>query len=143
MSYDVSLINWKSADPPPSRGDDQFDCPALGTADEVRRKIKQCLRRVDWSNPAWGTLEYRGHLIEFNLGQREAIERLLVHTHDESAFQPLARLCRKNGWSAFDHQESRLIDFETLNHAAPPESELLVQQVFDEQLNSRRTPNSI
>lgn len=141
MSYDLSLINWQTTDPPPRRADGEFDCPALGTADEVRRTIKRCLRRVDWSNPAWGTLEYRGHLLEFILGERELVESLMVHTHDESAFQPLARLCEKHGWSAFDHQENRLVDFESLKHPATPDAEAVVQQVITSMFGSD-TPTS-
>lgn len=85
--------------------------PPLGAADEVRAKIARSLPETDWSDPSWGTLEADEYTIEFNLAVKEHVRGLTCYIHGgASVLEPIARLCRDHGWSAFDTTTGKLLD---------------------------------
>ncbi len=58
---------------------DDFELPVLGSAAEVRERIRQVAPAVDWGDPEWGRLEGRGWSMELSLGEDDTTDSLMLH----------------------------------------------------------------
>jgi hypothetical protein len=94
------------ADAPPD-----FKAVPLGEASEVRQRISTVLPQVDWTDPAWGTLDGEGFSIEFNTKAEGTIDGLMLHVRGNGDPLPaIGSLCRQNGWAALDMTTGDFLD---------------------------------
>ena len=84
-----------------------------GVCFNCRRQIAQHLPGVDWSDPNWGIYEEDEFTIEFNTGEDDPLESLMLHVRGGGdALQALLRLARPTGWGLLDCSTSEFIDLE-------------------------------
>lgn len=99
MSWDVVILD--SGEPP----------QALGPAERVRASISNIVPTVDWSDPAWGTLESEEWSIEFNVGDAPVVESVMLHVRGDGDPLPvIASICATNGWAALDTSTDERLD---------------------------------
>jgi len=85
---------------------------SLGTKTEVIEQLKQILPKVDFSDPTWGKLEGNNYFIEFNMGDDEIVDGLMLHIRGgDEAIDIIKTITIKTGWKAFDCSDGNLIDF--------------------------------
>ncbi len=110
MSWDVSVFAADEPPPPLAEMPDDWRGAILGPLAEVRRKISECLPEVDWSDPSWGRYEGDGFSYEFNIGDEEPCDGLMVHVRGGGgAVPPLLRLAERWGWYLLDISQSEWI----------------------------------
>ena len=118
MSWDVMIFNLRGASPPPIEQMQEGDYESLGPADDVRQRISSLLSGIDWSNPTWGIYEGDGFSIEFNVGQDDPIDTMMLHVRGGGdAISAITRLARPLGWSALDCSTSQFLDLDNPSHA--------------------------
>lgn len=103
MSWDV-LIH-KFIDPAPTTIEeiDESKFLPLGPAAEVRQQISEHLGPVDWSDPTWGVLDGDGFSIEFNAGNEDPIDSIMLHVRGGGdAVAAIMAFVVPLGWKALD-----------------------------------------
>lgn len=88
MSHDVIIHASSRVPPPVAEMPNDWSWDPLGAADDVRRRISEALPNVDWSDPAWGTLDEP--CFEFNLGDEDPVVSCMVHIRGGA--DPMSRL---------------------------------------------------
>ena len=84
---------------------------ALGRAEQVRAAISAALPDVDWSDPTWGLYEGDGFSIEFNVGDDDPIQSMMLHVRGGGdAIKDIMRFVVPNGWVALDCSTSEFLD---------------------------------
>jgi len=75
----------------------------LGPRPAVIRQISEVFEGTDWSDPAWGRWRGREGSIEFNVGDDDDVESVLLHVRaaDEVVARIVA-LVTAHGWRALD-----------------------------------------
>jgi hypothetical protein len=117
MSWDISVFAAKDAPPPVEEMPEGWKPDILGPADEVRQKISTCLPGVDWSDPTWGIYDGEGFSYEFNVGDEDSVEGLMIHVRGGGdAVGPLLNLAGRWGWYLLDCSQG-----EWLHHCADTE----------------------
>jgi hypothetical protein len=110
MSWDVMVLNYGGKLSPDEMLDAEPVGP-LGPAAQVRRRIAKHLPGVDWSEPAWGIYEGDGFTIEFDIGEDDSIESILLHVRGGGdAITALLGFANPNGWSLLDCTTSKFLD---------------------------------
>lgn len=110
MSWDVVVLNYGGKLSPHEMLDADPVGP-LGAAAQVRRRIAKHLPSVDWSDPAAGFYEGDGFTIEFNAGDEDPIDSMLLHVRGRGdAIAALVRFAKPNGWSLLDCSTSEFLD---------------------------------
>lgn len=109
MSWDVLLINSKIP-----VDIDSDDYPVFTSRDEFIKKVKKSFPGTDWSDPSIGILDSDDAVIEFQVGDDEEIEdTVLLNVYGgEIPVQEIARLCKENGWQAYDIASESFMDLE-------------------------------
>jgi hypothetical protein len=106
MSWDIMIL---TKDPREFSGDTKP--PPLGGAGEVRTKISKSLPKVDWTDPAWGVLDGNGWSIEFNHETNGITDSIMLHLRGGSdPIVAIVKLCKDNGWVAYDTSADGLLD---------------------------------
>ena len=110
MSWDVLVLNYGGKLSPEEMLEAEPVGP-LGRAAQVRRRITKYLPGVDWSDPAWGVYERDGFTIEFNAGNEDPVESIMLHVRGGGdAIAALLRFASPNGWSLLDCSTSEFLD---------------------------------
>jgi hypothetical protein len=110
MSWDVVVLNYGGRSLPTPDAD---PVGPLGLAAQVRRRIAKHLPGVDWSESAWGIYEGDGFTIEFNAGDDDPIDSMMLRVRGEGdAIAALLRFANPNGWSLLDCSTSEFLDQE-------------------------------
>ena len=113
MSWDVTILSAKHVD-----GSDA-EPPPLGDAGDVRKAVSSALPGVDWSDPAWGTLEGKGWSIEFNTEAEGTVGDMMLHVRGGGDPLPaITKLCTQNGWVALDMSTGDYIELEAPSDAS-------------------------
>ena len=75
----------------------------LGPRPDVIRRISEVFEGTDWSDPAWGQWRGREGSIEFNVGEDDDVESVMLHVRaaDEVVARIVA-LVTAHGWRALD-----------------------------------------
>lgn len=110
MSWDVMVFHVREK--PQSLADWTEDMLLpLGTAAEVRAAISAALPDVDWSDRTWGLYGGNGFSIEFNVGNDDPIQNVMLHVRGGGdAIRDIMRFVVPNGWVAFDCSTSEFLD---------------------------------
>ncbi len=110
MSWDVMVLNYGGRLSPAELLNAEPVGP-LGPTAQVRRRIAKHLPGVNWSEPAWGVYEGDGFTIEFNAGEDDPIDSMMLHVRGGGdAIAALIRFAKRNGWSLFDCSTSEFLD---------------------------------
>lgn len=108
MSWDVLILHPDSA-AAPAEGDPQLR--PLGMADEVRRAVSRALPGIEWDAPVLGV--YRGAVlsVDVELPSKGVVDSFALHLRGLGNPMPvIVRLCRQNGWVAFDSAAATFLD---------------------------------
>lgn len=98
MSWDVVLENASPSAP-------------LGPAPDVRAAITAIHPATDWSDPAWGVLEYDEWSIEFNAGDAPILQSIMLHVRGGGDPIPaIVAICKGTGWVAQDLSTGEPLD---------------------------------
>lgn len=110
MSWDVMVLNY-GGKPLPSDIADADPAGPLGPAAKVRQKIAKQLPGVDWSDPTYGIFEGDGFTIEFNAGDGDPIDSMMLHVRGGGdAIAALLEFANPNGWALLDCSTSEFLD---------------------------------
>ncbi len=112
MSWDVMVFNYNGLPP-----NDFADLPEdhkpdpLGPASSVREAISKHLPGVDWSDSAWGIYGGNGFSIEFNAGEKDPIDSIMLHVRGGGdAITPMLQFATPMKWSLFDCSTGEFLD---------------------------------
>jgi hypothetical protein len=111
MSWDVMVFRFAGARP--ASTDEMGDAPRLplGPAAEVRASISSKLPRTSWDDPAWGVFEGDGFSIEFNVGEDDPIDDMMLHVRGGGdAVAAIMSFVGPLGWSALDCSTGAFLD---------------------------------
>lgn len=110
MSWDVLILHPESTSEPPEH---RPRLKALGMADEVRKAVSRALPGIDWTEPVQGLYDGRGYSIDAQLPSRGVVDSIGLHVRGTGNPLPaIVRLCRQNGWVAFDSAAGTFLDLE-------------------------------
>lgn len=110
MSWDVLILHPESAAEPPEH---RPRLKPLGMADEVRRAVSRALPGLDWTEPVEGIYDGRAYSIDVQLPSRGVVDSIGLHVRGIGNPLPaIVRLCRQNGWVAFDSAAGTFVDLE-------------------------------
>lgn len=110
MSWDVLILHPESTSEPP---EGRPRLKPLGMADEVRKAVSRALPGVDWMEPVEGVYDGRGYSIDVQLPSRGVVDSIGLHVRGfENPLPVIVRLCRQNGWVAFDSAAGAFLDLE-------------------------------
>jgi hypothetical protein len=113
MSWDVMIFNTRGKSPPSVEEFEDSDYETLGPAADVRQRLSELLPGVDWSDTTWGIYEGDGFSIEFNVGDDDPIENMMLHVRGGGeAIAAIAKFARPLGWSALDCSTSEFLDLD-------------------------------
>lgn len=104
--------------PPVAEMPEDWKGEALGTCAEVRALISKAIPEVDWTDPAWGVVELGDASLEFNIGEGEPIDGIMIHARgDGGVVKVLFSLAEATGWFFLDCSEG-----EWFHHMANPDA---------------------
>jgi hypothetical protein len=110
MSWDVAVLNLGGELPPADAAEAEPVGP-LGPAAQVRRRIVKHLPGVDWSESRWGIYKGDGFTIEFNTGDEDPIDSIMLHVRGGGeAIAALLQFANPNGWALLDCSTSEFLD---------------------------------
>lgn len=85
----------------------------LGMAEEVRKAVSRALPGIDWTEAVQGVYEGRSYSIEVELPSRGVVDSFGLHVRGSGNPLPvIARLCRQNGWVAFESAAGTFLDLD-------------------------------
>ena len=109
MSWDVLILHPDSASGTP---EDRRLLP-LGMAEEVRKAVSRALPGIDWTEAVQGVYEGRSYSIEVELPSRGVVDSFGLHVRGSGNPLPaIVRLCRQNGWVAFESAAGTFLDLD-------------------------------
>lgn len=118
MSWDVMLFKPREDAPLTGVVLGAGDTEPLGAAQAVREHISRQLGNVDWANPAWGAHAGDGFSIEFNVGEDDPIQDVMLHVRGAGdALAAIVRVARPAGWSALDCSTNEVLDLDNPSRA--------------------------
>ncbi len=110
MSWDVTVLHLREKLESVGDLNDENTLP-LGAASDVREAISAALPTVDWSDPTWGGYLGEGFSIEFNMGNDDPIQDMMLHVRGGGdAISAIMRFVVPNGWVALDCSTSEFLD---------------------------------
>lgn len=111
MSWDVFIMKEKYDFEAPE--EEQPPMPPLGQRDEIIEKLTRRIPNLDYRDKAWGFLEGEGYSIEFNTGDEELVNSIMLHVRGGGAVMETIQLvCETLEAYALDTSDSGYIDFE-------------------------------
>ena len=111
MSWDVMIFNLRTNPPPAMNELQEGDLAPLGPAVDVRKGISTLLQGLDWSDPAWGQYIGDGFSIEFNVGEQNTIDSMMLHVRGGGdAISAIVAFARPLGWAALDLTTGEFLD---------------------------------
>ncbi|WP_439890803.1 hypothetical protein ACS7SF_16810 [Ralstonia sp. 25C] len=111
MSWDVSLFKfprrYSRVDEIP---DDEQPVP-LGLLSELQTAVSEVFPGTDWSDPIWGIYDGEFGSIEFNVGDDDPVEDVMLHVRaNEAIIGAILSLCEHLGCQAIDFAEGSFLD---------------------------------
>lgn len=88
----------------------------MGNAEEVRARLSKSLPKIDWSDPQFGVLQGPDWNMEFNHEAEGITDSVMLHVRGGGNPIPfVVKVCKENGWVAFDTTSGELIDLNSPN----------------------------
>jgi hypothetical protein len=113
MSWDVMILHADCAVANIDDLPDDWDLKSMGPAELVRQKITSVVPTVDWTDPARGYLIGDGYSINFGFQESGEVEIFALHIRGGGdPVELVARLCRSNGWAAFDCSSGQFMNLD-------------------------------
>lgn len=110
MSWDVLIMKTKYDFEAPE--EEQPPVPPLGQRDVIIEKLTRRLPNLDYRDKAWGVLEGEGFSIEFNTGDEELVDSIMLHVRGGGAvMDTLCLICETLEAYALDTSDTGYIDF--------------------------------
>ena len=112
MSWDVLLMNISES---VARIEDlpQDFKNVLGSRADMLARLVALVPNLDLSDPSWGQLDHPSFSVEFNLGNEDPIDTVMLHVRGgDEAVQLIQTICEASGWRAYDTSTGELMDFE-------------------------------
>jgi hypothetical protein len=105
------IFNLRGSSPPPIDQLQESDVSPLGAAANVRQRISELLPGVDWSDPTWGIYDDDHFSIEFNVGEKDPIDDMMLHVRGGGdAISAILKFVRPQAWSALDTSAGEFLD---------------------------------
>jgi hypothetical protein len=83
----------------------------LGPQSQVLSTLAAILPHLDLTDPTWGRLDDDGFSIEFNIGDRDPVDAIMLHVRGgDSAIRVIQHVCEHTGWRALDTSTGDFID---------------------------------
>jgi hypothetical protein len=133
MSWDVMLFRF--AGEAPASMDDINDAQQLplGAAADVRAGISAGLTQTSWDDPAWGIFDGDGFSIEFNVGDDDPVDSMMLHVRGGGdAVAAIMSFAAPLSWAALDCSTGEFLD-----PAAPSERGWKDFQAFRDKIIDR------
>jgi hypothetical protein len=110
MSWDVMLQHLPPGIRSLSEIPDDFQPPALGKRADVIARLRAKLPAIDFSDPSWGRLDGDDYSIEFNSGDKDVVDGIMLHLRgSDSALAAVRAACEALGCYALDCSEGDII----------------------------------
>jgi len=111
VSWDVLVMGLpgdvRSVDDLPA----DFRPADLGPRADVLARIRGALPAADFTDPSWGVLDGPGYSIEFNVGDSDPVDSIMLHVRGSAeVVDVVADLLRGLDWRAVDCQTGELFD---------------------------------
>lgn len=90
MSWDVALFNFP-ADMTLNEVDDDYRPDPLGPASDVLATLRETFPGIDLRDPTWGFLSDDQWVIEFNIGEENPVESIMLHVRGSGDVLPTVR----------------------------------------------------
>jgi hypothetical protein len=111
MSWDVVVLKIRGRCPPSPEELQDNDCLPLGSARDVRKWISTRLSGVDWSDPTCGLYEHDGLWIEFDVGNDDPINSMMLRVRGSGdAISAIMAVTSPKRWSALDCSTSDFLN---------------------------------
>jgi hypothetical protein len=135
MSWDISVFAANEPPPPVSQMPKSWRCAGMGSLDDVRAKISECLPKVDWSDKSWGLYDGEGFSYEFNIGRHDPGNGFMIHVRGGGdAITPLLQLASRWDWYLLDCSQG-----EWLHHCSEPKTGWSGFQAYRDRVLSHAT----
>jgi hypothetical protein len=85
MSWDVFIMKTPDEIKSVSEIPKDYCLPPLGTLSDILDMLKELLPDIDFSDPHWGVLATETYSIEFNIGNEDPVESLMLLIRGEDA----------------------------------------------------------
>lgn len=111
MSWDVIFLKSKI-----DLEDPNLDLEPLGDKTEIINNLTSLLPDLDFSDRDWGMLSTEDFSIEFNIGNEETVDNLMLHI--QGGGDPLGvikAICDATNWGALDTQNTQFIDTDNIS----------------------------
>ncbi len=111
MSWDLYVQDWGDFDSLEQIPDD-FEPRSIGKRSEIIDSIKKTEPKADFSNPSWGKLDDELFSIEFNMGDSEIVESIVMYVKGgEFAMPHIEKILSSLNLKATDGSTSDFLDF--------------------------------
>jgi hypothetical protein len=111
MSWDISIMDLPRDAPTVAEIPDDFQPGHLGDRAELIRKIQSVAPAADFSDPSWGEVVTPEFVIEFNMGQSEVVDSIMLHVRGgDTAVGLVADLLARLDLRAIDCSEGDFFD---------------------------------
>jgi len=135
MSWDVLIMKEKYDFDAPE--ENQPDIAPLGKRDEIIEKLTKCIPNLDYRDEAWGILNDEGYSIEFNTGDEEIVDSIMLHIRGGGTVMDTIQLVSETlDAYALDTSDCAYIDFKQPEQAK--ESWERFQKYRDKILNKEK-----
>ena len=111
MSWDVVLLKEKF-----DTNDKDYQPPTLGKRMELISQLTSILPNLDFSDESWGIMEGDGFSIEFNIGNNENVDSIMLHIRGGGdPIQIIQGIMQEFKWESLDCSTG---DFMELNNVS-------------------------
>jgi len=111
MSWDVMVFRFAGTRPASAEGMNDAERLPLGPAVEVRASISSALPQTSWNDPTWGIFDGDGLSIEFNVGDDDPIDNMMLHVRGGgNAIEAIMAFVAPLGWCALDCSTGEFLD---------------------------------
>jgi hypothetical protein len=109
VSWDVLILHPDSVAAPTEGAAAQLR--PLGMADEIRRAVSRALPGIEWDAPVQGSYRGAAVSVDVELPSQGVVDSFALHLRGVGNPMPvIVRLCRQNGWVAFDSAAGAFLD---------------------------------
>lgn len=111
MSWDVSIMKFSRPYRAISEIPDDERPLSLGSRAYVHELVLREFPHTNWTDPAWGVWDGASGSIEFNLGESDPADGLMLHVRaGRDVVASIVRLCLSNQWQGIDCSTGEFIE---------------------------------